>query len=159
MFLCASISRKSVLLFSFCKHFDKFREINAQRNIQCVGSRLATVVKETILKTSESCRLIKKRIRALQEVFLTFTFFFENPLKLTPEGVIIELILNLRFYSSHKAPSRVLKTTSYYLKNFNLLSKCRPWTQPILFIISPFEYKRALYLHKHEYWGKWRKLK
>ena len=55
-----SISRKSVLLFSFCKHFDEFRAVYATWNIQCVVSRRATIAIQTILETSESCRLIKK---------------------------------------------------------------------------------------------------
>ena len=75
MFQVASISRKSVLLFSFCKHFDEFREIDATWNIQCAGSRRATIAKETILETSESCRTTKKKN---QSATRNISYFFSR---------------------------------------------------------------------------------
>ena len=68
----ASISRKSVLLFSFYKHFDEFSEINAISCIPCAGSRRTTIATQTIFETSESCGFTKNRIRAFLALFLTF---------------------------------------------------------------------------------------
>ena len=73
MFQVASISRNSSKCLQKLNKSTDFREIDATWNIQCVGSRRATIAKETNLKTSESFGLTKKRIRALRAVFLTFS--------------------------------------------------------------------------------------
>ena len=72
MFQVVSISRNSSKCLQKLNKSTDFREIDATWNIRCVGSRRATLANETNVKTSESCGLTEKRIRALRAVFLTF---------------------------------------------------------------------------------------
>ena len=53
-----AISCNSADFLSFNKQFTEFYEITATLRIFCAGSIRATIAKQTILKTSESCRFI-----------------------------------------------------------------------------------------------------